>query len=133
MSHENLELGRRLLDAANRGDRAAWLALSEPDLEWFPPAEWPERAPIRGREAVWDYIVTLNEPWAEGAYELIELVDGENDKIAGCLARHVRGKASGVDAEFQYWNVVTCRDAKQLRSEWFADRNEALTALGLAE
>ena len=133
MSQENLELGRRLLDAANQEDRAAWLALSDPDLEWFPPAEWPENAPIRGSEAVWDYIVELNEPWAEGTYELVELIDGEDEKIAARLARHVRGKASGVDAEFEYWNVVTYRAGKQFRSEWFADREEALEAAGLAE
>jgi ketosteroid isomerase-like protein len=133
MSEENVEIGRQVLDAANRRDKAAWLALCDPELEWVPPRDWPENATIHGLEAIWDFIVELEEPWEEGSYELIDLIDGGNDKIAARLGRRMRGKTSGVGAEFNYWNVVTFRDRKQLRSEWFVDRGEALEAVGLRE
>jgi len=62
---------------------------------------------------------------------LVEVIDGRNDKIAGRLGRQMRGATSGLGAEFDYWNVVTFRDGKQLRSEWFVDRAAALEAVGL--
>jgi hypothetical protein len=44
MSQENVEIGRQLADAVNRRDKAASLALCDPELEWVPPANWPENA-----------------------------------------------------------------------------------------
>jgi ketosteroid isomerase-like protein len=60
MSEESAESVRRAVDAFNRRDRATWLALCDPDIEWRPPAEWPESAPIRGAEAVWDFMIQLD-------------------------------------------------------------------------
>ena len=133
MSQENVELVRRGLDAFNRRDRSAWLALAHPDLEWLPPADWPENAMVRGSEAVWDFSVRSNEPWGTGSFELIELIDCENDVVAAHVGRHVRGKASGVEAEFEYWAVFTFSNGKLLRSELFTDRAHALEAAGLRE
>jgi ketosteroid isomerase-like protein len=133
MSPENMENWRLGLDAFNRRDKFAYLALADPEFEWFPPAPWPENATIRGREAVWDFIVKMDEPWGEGSYEAIELINGGDEKVAARVGRPVQDKASGADAEFEYWNVVTFRDGKQLRSEWFTDRSEALEAAGLRE
>ncbi len=134
MSQESVELMRRGFDAFNRRDRAAWLELAHPELVWVPPADWPENAPVSGHEAVWDFAVSLSEPWEEGSYELGELIaDQENDVVAVHVSRRVRGKGSGVEAEFQYWLVGTFRDGKFVRTEWFADRGDALEAAGLSE
>jgi len=133
MSQENVEIGRLLADATNRREKAAFLALCDPEIEWVPPAEWPETATIRGPEAVWDFMVQLDEPWEEGPYELLEVVDGGSDKVAWHLRRQVRGKTSGVDAAFDYWTVTTFRDGKVVRFEWFQDRGQALEAGGLRE
>jgi ketosteroid isomerase-like protein len=45
----------------------------------------------------------------------------------------MRGKASGASVAWSYWVLFTFRDGKVLRSEWFADRGEALEAAGLSE
>jgi len=132
MSQENVEIARRLLDAYNRGDRAACVALCDPQLEWVPPADWPENATIHGAEAVWDFVVSLNDPWEKGAYELLGVIDGGHDKVAVHVGRSVRGRVSGVAAEFDYWNVATFHNGKQVRSEWFLDREAALDAMGSA-
>jgi ketosteroid isomerase-like protein len=55
MSQENIQKFRQALDAFNRGDKAAFLAVCDPDYVNIPPREWPESAPTRGREAVWDF------------------------------------------------------------------------------
>ena len=133
MSQENVEIMRRGFDAFNRRDRAAWLELAHPELVWVGPADWPENAPVSGRETVWDFAVSLNEPWEDGSYDLKELIDCENDVVVAHVTRRVRGKGSGVEAEFDYWNVVTFRAGIWTRSEWFAERHEALEAAGLSE
>jgi ketosteroid isomerase-like protein len=45
----------------------------------------------------------------------------------------MRGTASGAAVAWSYWHVVSFRQGKALRSEWFADRTEALEAAGLSE
>jgi ketosteroid isomerase-like protein len=95
MSEENVESYRQGLDAFNRRDRAAWLALCSPGLENIPPRDWPEADSIRGREAVWDFFVEAQEPWEEGAFELGEFIECGNDKIVSHVRAEMRGKASG--------------------------------------
>jgi ketosteroid isomerase-like protein len=133
MSRENVEVARKALDAFNRRDRAAWLTLCDPELENFPPRDWPESDPIQGYEAVWDFFVEAQEGWEEGPFEFVELIDAGNDKVVADVRREVRGKASGASVAWSYWLVVTFRNGKHLRMEWFANRAEALEAVGLRD
>jgi ketosteroid isomerase-like protein len=45
----------------------------------------------------------------------------------------LRGRGSGVEVEWRRWCVVTMRNGRILRSEWFLDRAEALEAAELSE
>jgi ketosteroid isomerase-like protein len=97
MSQENVENLRQGFDAFNRGDGAAWLGRCDPGLEWVPPADWPESAAIRGREAVWEFLARINEAWDEGAYELIEVINGGNeDRAAGGTTRARQDKRNRI-------------------------------------
>ena len=133
MSQENVERLRHGLDAFNRRDRAAWLVLCDPELENVPPRDWPESDPIRGREAVWNFIVQAQDTWEESPFQYVEIIDAGNDKVAADIRRDVRGKASGASVAFSYWWVVTFRNGMAVRFEWFADRGEVLEAVGLRE
>jgi ketosteroid isomerase-like protein len=135
MSHENVERLRQGLDAFNRRDTAAWLALCDPDLENIPPRDWPESDPVRGPEAVWDFFVEAQEVWGEESppFEYAEIIDAGNDKVVADIRREVQGKASGASVAWSYWQVGTLRNGKLLRMEWFADRAEALEAVGVPE
>jgi ketosteroid isomerase-like protein len=44
-----------------------------------------------------------------------------------------RGRASGAAVEIDYWAVITFREGRIVRDQWFADRAEALEAAGLRE
>jgi ketosteroid isomerase-like protein len=72
MSTENMKTFRDAVDAFNRRDRAAFLALCDPDYENIPPRDWPESSPTRGRAAVWDFFVKGQEPWGDGAFDRAE-------------------------------------------------------------
>ena len=133
MSQENVESLRRSVDALNRGDRTAWLATADPDGEMVPAKDWPENAPVHGPKAIWDYYVGVTQAWEVGSFELPEIIEAGADKVVFNARRHARGRASGADLMFSYWGVLTFRDGRQIRTEWFADRAEALKAVGLED
>jgi ketosteroid isomerase-like protein len=133
MSQENVESLRQGLDAFYRRDRAAWLALCDPEFETVPSDDWPESDPIRGPEAAWDFYVEADEPWEASPYELVEIVDAGNGKIVADMRRKMRGKTSGADVEYSYSVVAAFRNGRVLRIEWFVDRAKALEAAGLSE
>jgi ketosteroid isomerase-like protein len=133
MSRENMENLRRGLDAFNRRDKTAFVAVCDPQVENIPPREWPENAPIQGAEAIWDFFVGAQEAWDEGSYEFGELIDAGRDKIVANQLREMRGKTSGASVAWSFWVVITFRDGRVLRWEWFADRDEALEAARVPE
>ena len=67
-----------------------------------------------------------------GPYELAEVVDGDRT-VAIRFRRHLRGKASGVEVDYDYWAVFMFRDGRVSRVEWFRPDAEALEAAGLSE
>jgi ketosteroid isomerase-like protein len=128
MSQENVETMRRGLAAFSRRDKAGWVALCDPEVESVPAVEFPENAPIRGAEAVWEALVEVDDVFDEGAWEWGELIDAGKDKVVANQLREMLGRASGAGVAWSYWVVCTFRDGRLLRMEWFADRSEALKA-----
>ena len=94
---------------------------------------WPEVDAIRGREPAWDFYVKVAEAFERRPVADVELVDAGADKVLVHQRHDARGRASGADVEINYWVVVTLREGKVLRDEWFADRGAALEAAGLEE
>jgi ketosteroid isomerase-like protein len=133
VSEENVARLRQAVQALNRGDRATFLALCDPEVENVPPRDWPESEPIRGREAVWDFYIETFAPWDKVSFEFAEIMEVGEDKVVGDLRQEVRGSASGVQVAWAYWQVVTLRKGRAIRIEFFPDRAEALKAVGLEE
>ena len=132
MSQENVEIVRESLEAFARRDKAAWSELCDPNLEVVPIGDWPEGEKLRGEEAVWDFMVTSDEPWKPGSYEMVEVMDNDENVVTR-LKRDMQGKSSGVEVHYDYWLVLTSRYGKALRLEWFEKRDDALEAAGLSE
>jgi ketosteroid isomerase-like protein len=133
MSQENVEILRQVTEAINRRDRDAWLLLQDPEVEFRADPEWPESETVGGREAVWDFIVSLTDAWEPADFEMGEVIDAGSDRLLARLTRPVQGKTSGIADVLDYWCVFTFRGGKILRSHWFATRDQALEAVGLSE
>ncbi len=133
MSQENVEIARNAMAALNRRDRDAWLALNDPEVEFRADPEWPESETVGGREAVWDFIVSLTDAWEQDDADMVEVVDGGDEKLAARYRRPVQGKASGIADVLDYWCVHTFRRGRLLSHEWFASRQKAVEAAGLSE
>ena len=118
MPGAELDALRRALDAFNRRDYAAWVAECDPAFTNVPPRDWPESAPAAGAAAVWDVLT-------EATFELSQATV-VGDRLVGLIASQVQGRASGATVPWRFWAVVTFRDGRALRVEWYADREEAL-------
>jgi ketosteroid isomerase-like protein len=132
MSQENVEAWRRILAAYNRRDRSAFLAEMHQDVETIPFPEWPEPGPYIG-EDVWNLHVAFADAWGAATpprpTELLEL----DDKLITCLERTTLGGASQISVSYSVCGVVTFRDGKVTRLQWFQTRGEALEAARQAE
>ena len=129
---EAVETYRRAIDAFNRRDKEAWLSTAHPELENHPPRDWPEQEVIRGGGEVWDFYVESFEAFEEGGIAIVGPVEEEEDTLLAEISAQVRGRASGAEAEWRYWQVLELRDDKAFRISWFSDEADARRAAGLA-
>jgi ketosteroid isomerase-like protein len=133
LSQENVEIARQAIDAWDRHDRAAWLALHDQDHEVVPMRHFPEADVVRGREAAWEFFANISDQFEQFPIGNAEIVDAGADKVLIHYRLEVRGRASGAGAQAGYWDVVTFREGRIVREQWFLDRSGALEAAGLEE
>jgi ketosteroid isomerase-like protein len=131
MSEKNVEIVRQSEEALLRRDRDAWFAIHDEDFEIVPVRDWPEGA-VRGREAAWDYNMRVRDSFEWVPVET-ERVDAGPDKVLVHPRYDLRGVGSGAEVEYEQWCVVTVRQGRMLRVQWFSGRAEALEAAGLSE
>jgi ketosteroid isomerase-like protein len=133
MSEENVQALRDLLDVYDRGDKAAWRNLTDPDLETVPLPAWPEPGPFIGPDAAWHFYKQFEETLElTEAYELTEVIDAGN-RVVACREAPMRGRASAAEVALKLWGVFTFSDGRLVRSQWFSGRSEALEAAEVSE
>jgi ketosteroid isomerase-like protein len=130
MSEENVEIVRRLIDAARREDGPAALACLDPDVEWIPLRAATEGAP-RGHDGFERFVVDTNENF-ETFEPNVELRDLGEQVLAWGTMR-VRGRGSGIETDIPTWAILDFRAGRILRCQAFGSREEALEATGLSE
>ena len=132
MSQENVEIVRRVFDAFNGRDIAAFLELLDPDVEWVPILAVLEGRVYRGHKEVQRWVEDLDPDWEffEVYYE--ELRDlGDQVLVLGHW--RARGRASGVELENPGTYLYEIKRGKVVSMRTFTDRAEALEAVGLSE
>jgi ketosteroid isomerase-like protein len=134
MSQENVELVRR--GYAHRQARGDFLAeVLAPDYVWDMShfRGWPEQQTYEGIEEARRFIREWTAAFDDWEIEVVALHDAGGDKVVGVLRQRGRSKTTGLPVEMLYAQVFTIRDGKQTRMEMYADPDEALKAVGLAE
>jgi ketosteroid isomerase-like protein len=83
---------------------------------------WPETDVVVGREAAWDFYAAVIDTFEPRAYaEEAELVDAGPDKVLVHQRHQIRGRASGAAGLFDFSVLVTFRDGRIMRDEWFRE------------
>lgn len=128
MSEANIEMVRRSYDAFNQGNVALALEPADPDFEWIPPDQ-DLSGPVRGREKVQQFIEEQLETY-EFEMHPEEFFEKEAQVLAFVHLRG-RGNVSGAEFDIRIAQVWTVRNGRLVRGQVYANRDEALEAVGL--
>jgi ketosteroid isomerase-like protein len=136
MASPNVEIVRKVFDAAARRDTAAIFDLYDPYIVW--DASRTERGAItgrvaQGRDALLKWLREWYEPWETVEDILEELIDAGQQRMVSIMIQRGRGRASGVEVENRLGTVWTIQDGKVIRVVWFPSREDALKAAGLSD
>ena len=130
MSQENVEVIRSLYEDWLRGDMG--FDRLDPEISMVESAVLPGAVSARGIDAVKRYIESFAKYWEEVRFEPEEFIDAGDSVVV--VARLVgRGKRSGIEVTHRWAYVWTVRGDKALSMVGYADRAEALKAVGLEE
>jgi ketosteroid isomerase-like protein len=139
MSQENVALTKRayevLNDAYRTGDytgRQPFETFCHPEVTLRTSGMFPESGEYHGFDGLRRFTQNQAEAFEQMSVEPIEFIDaGEHVVVPirfGGTTRH-----TGISASFSVTHVWTVRDGKAARIEFFADRAEALGAVGVSE
>ena len=137
MSQENVEVVRRIYDAAARRDAAAVFSLYDPDVDWDGSrSRWAEvhsaSPQFRGHAELRRFFREYFAMWETFEDDLQELIDA-GDHVISVVTSRGRGRASGVEVEWEgNAGVWTIRNGKVVRVVWFSSREDALESVGLS-
>ncbi|HEX6679983.1 MAG TPA: nuclear transport factor 2 family protein [Gaiellaceae bacterium] len=135
MSHANVELARRVLDAFNRtlsddADEDFFAMLSD-DVEWIPITALLDGTTHHGREAVREWVHDLKRDWETYVLTWDDIRAVDDSRVLAFGSWHARGRRSGIELDFQQatW-LVRFRNGALAGVQTFTDRDEALAAAG---
>jgi ketosteroid isomerase-like protein len=121
-----LEVVRSTYAAFSRGDVDAVLERFHPDVDWHPPPTSIDPQPLRGRDAVREYL-SPNFFESQRAEPIEVTVEG--DRVLVEARVQARGAGSGVEIDSTAWHLYEFRDEQVVRFEAHVSRDEAFAAL----
>jgi ketosteroid isomerase-like protein len=130
MAQENVEIVRAAYAQYASGDFSS-LADFADDFEFVTDPAMPDAGSYRG-EAARRWTTAWVDSFDELTMEATEITDA-GDKVVVAILQRGRPKGSEGVVEGRWWQVMTFAQGEPSRSELFADRAEALQAVGLAE
>ena len=133
MSQEWVELVRGGIEAAKRGDLAAFDGFMTPDVVMVQPPEVPDAKSYKGRGAIVEAMGDWPNQWEDFRMDLIEIIDAGDEVAVGVTRHRGRGRESGIEMDFEVFYVSRGRNGKLARMEMFFNREQALEAAGLRE
>ena len=135
MSEENVEVILEAVEAFNRRDADAFVALASPDVEWEDAIFWTETArTYRGRVELREWFRRVLEGWESIHLEVDEISAAPDDRVFFALFIAGRGKGSGGEAQgLRVWSVCWFSGQRFTGRQVFRERAEALEAAGLSE
>jgi ketosteroid isomerase-like protein len=133
VSKQNVDLLRRVIDAYNARDIDALIACSDPKIELRPAFAGPVSGAIyRGHDGLRMWQRDSEDAWEEIRGEPEAYFDLGDHTLAFWMLRG-KGRQSGAEVAMPSAVVARSRDGLVVYLKGYADRQEALKDLGVAE
>jgi uncharacterized protein len=123
---------REAYAAFNRGDISSAVAQLDPQIDWTEPAEFPGGGKYHGQTEVAAYLTQSRAAWAEVSSEPERFIPAA-ERIVVFVHARVRPKDSNVWQDVRLADVYTFRNGKAVSMRAFADRQAALSWVGIKE
>jgi ketosteroid isomerase-like protein len=132
MSQENVEAMQAAMEAFNGRDGGEFGAHLAADAEIVPVRAALEGTVYRGPDAAAQYCAAVDQSWENLRWDVEEIRDGGGWVLAlGRIRGGGRGSGAAIDARAGW--VAHFREGLITRFHTYADRAEALKAVGLSE
>lgn len=134
MSEANVEILLRASHAAsNSEDRASFLSILDPEIEWIAKVGPPDaQGNFRGIEAARAYYGRWASAWEAWDWE-IEEVRASGDLVVTRTRLTGRGRGSGLPIDMRMGQIWRFRDGKVVRYEAVESWERALEVAGLSD
>ena len=130
MAHENVEIMRAAMEAFNRRDGEGFGACLTEDVVIVPVRAAVEGTLYRGAQAAAQYCAAVDDTWENLEWDIEEFREGADWVLAvGRIRGEGRNSGAAIDARAGW--VARFRDGHITAFQTYADRNEALEAVGL--
>jgi ketosteroid isomerase-like protein len=131
MSHENVEVVRRGLEAFARARWEESVQAMDPSVEWHDSPDLPGAQVYKGREGVLAQWRGMSEALEDFTVEAERFFDA-GDLVVVFLRSRGRGRASGIPVSRELAQVYTVKNGRVVRVVGYDDRGKALEAAGLS-
>ena len=132
MSQENVELYRQGIDAFNRRDLDAFLALAHPDVVGVSRVLAIEGGSYRGYEGTREWWSNLLDVFPDFKIEVISVRDAGQLTVSE-LRNRAQGEENAASLEEFIWQISEWRDGRVVRWQMYGSEQDALEAAGLRE
>jgi hypothetical protein len=132
MSEENVELYRRGIEAFNRRDLEAFLALADPDVIGISRVLAIEGRSYRGHDGTREWWRDLLGVFPDFRIEVVWVRDAGNVTVSE-LRNSAHGEGGAAPLEEFVWQVSEWRDGLVVRWQMYESEQDALEAAGLSE
>jgi steroid delta-isomerase-like uncharacterized protein len=131
MGEKNVDLVRKAMDAWNREDMEALIALSDAHVEFVSIFAGMEGRTYRGYDGLREYFADMRDTWTEFHRDIEEMIDAGENQVVVFFRLRGTARASGVPVDEQVTTVFELKAGRLYRMVVFRDREEALAAAGL--
>ncbi len=132
MSKENVERYRRGIEAFNRRDLEAFLALADPDVVGISRVLAIEGGSYRGHDGTREWWKDLLDVFPDFRIEVVWVRDTGNMTVSE-LRNSAHGEDGAAPLEEFVWQVSEWRDGRVVRWQMYESEQDALEAAGLRE
>jgi ketosteroid isomerase-like protein len=127
MSERNVAIARSAIEAFNRGDVDAVLALAAPDVEVYAPPDSPNPGRYVGYEGYLRWSEQWLEAWETFTLDVLDIEAVGDRHVVAVVRQNGRGRLSGLALTMQAAHLYEMdEDGKIVRFELHDERKRAL-------